>query len=55
MIFFPASALGIGWNWGFIDMSFFHYAKRLDGHIDTVRGIPVRILEDFLEELGYFK
>ena len=40
---------------GFTHRSFFHYAKKLEGHIDTVRGVPVRILEDFLEELGYFK
>ena len=40
---------------GFTHRSFFHYAKKLEGHIDTVRGIPVRILEEFLEKLGYFK
>ncbi len=40
---------------GFVDRSFFHYAKSLKGHIDTVQGVPVRILEDFLEKLGYFK
>ncbi len=40
---------------GFIDRSFFHYTKNLRGSIDTVIGIPVRILEDFLEELGYFE
>ncbi len=39
---------------GFISRAFFNYAKRLDGHINTVRGVPIKILEDFLEEFGYF-
>ncbi|MEI7709363.1 MAG: Maf family protein [bacterium] len=40
---------------GFHDRSSFHYIKRLDGSIDTVIGVPVRILEEFLEKLGYYK
>ncbi|HTE48726.1 MAG TPA: Maf family protein [Candidatus Paceibacterota bacterium] len=39
----------------FNDRSFFHYVKSLEGSIDTVIGVPVRILEDFLQELGYFE
>ena len=38
----------------FSDRSFLHYVKKLEGSIDTVMGVPVRILEDFLEKLGYF-
>ena len=40
---------------GFVDRAFFHYAKKLEGHIDTVQGVPVRIMEEFLEELGYYE
>lgn len=40
---------------GFIDRAFLHYSKRIDGHIDTVKGLPVRLMEKFLEEFGYFK
>ena len=40
---------------GFSDRSFLHYTKSLKGSIDTVIGFPIRILEDFLEELGYYK
>ncbi len=40
---------------GFNDRSFFHYIKGLEGSIDTVIGVPVRILEDFLGQLGYFE
>lgn len=39
----------------FSDRSFLHYVEKLNGSIDTVIGVPVRILEEFLEELGYFK
>ena len=39
---------------GFTDRSFLHYAKSTKGAIDTVQGIPVRILENFLEKLGYY-
>lgn len=39
----------------FNDRSFFHYVKTLEGSIDTVIGVPVRILENFLEELGYYE
>lgn len=38
----------------FSDRSYLHYTKSLEGYIDTVIGIPVRIVEDFLEELGYY-
>jgi len=38
----------------FTDRAFLHYVKELDGSIDTVIGVPVRILEEFLEKLGYF-
>ncbi|OGI73115.1 hypothetical protein A3D42_02220 [Candidatus Nomurabacteria bacterium RIFCSPHIGHO2_02_FULL_41_18] len=40
---------------GFVGRAFFHYAKSTKGAIDTVIGVPVRILEDFLEKLGYYK
>jgi septum formation protein len=40
---------------GFTTRSFFHYTKSLEGSIDTVLGVPVRILEKFLEELVYFE
>ena len=40
---------------GFGDRAFRHYVKKLEGSIDTVIGVPIRILEIFLEELGYFK
>lgn len=40
---------------GFFDRSSFHYTKRIDGSIDTMIGLPVRILEEFLEKLGYYK
>ena len=40
---------------GFVDRAFLHYAKSTKGAIDTVVGVPVRILEDFLEELGYYR
>lgn len=40
---------------GFTARAFFHYAKSLNGSVSTVQGMPVRILEEFLEELGYFK
>lgn len=40
---------------GFIDRAFFHYAKNLNGSVSTVQGVPLRILEEFLEKLGYFK
>ncbi len=40
---------------GFVDRAFLHYAKSTKGAIDTVVGVPVRILENFLEELGYFE
>ncbi len=40
---------------GFVPRAFLHYTKKVEGHIDTVMGIPVRLLEKFLEELGYFK
>ena len=40
---------------GFVRRSFFHYIKNLRGSIDTVLGVPVKILENFLEELGYYK
>lgn len=40
---------------GFTDRSFLNYSKSINGSINTVRGIPVRILENFLEKLGYFK
>ncbi len=40
---------------GFTDRAFLHYVKELDGSIDTVIGVPVRILEKFLEKLGYYK
>lgn len=39
----------------FSDRSFLHYVKTLNGSIDTVIGVPVRILENFLEELGYYE
>jgi septum formation protein len=39
---------------GFIDRAFLHYTKKVDGHIDTVMGVPVRILEEFLEKFHYF-
>jgi len=39
----------------FSDRSFLHYVKNLEGSIDTVIGVPVRILEEFLEELGYYE
>ncbi len=39
----------------FNDRSFLHYVKSLHGSIDTVIGVPVRILEEFLEELGYYR
>ena len=39
----------------FSDRSFLHYVKKLEGSVDTVIGVPVRILENFLEEFGYFK
>ena len=39
---------------GFIDRAFLHYVKELDGSIDTVIGVPIRIMEEFLEEFGYF-
>jgi septum formation protein len=39
----------------FSDRSFLHYVKNLEGSIDNVMGVPVRILEEFLEKLGYFK
>ena len=38
----------------FSDRSFLHYVKKLEGSIDTVIGVPVRILENFLEKLGYY-
>lgn len=40
---------------GFVDRAFLHYAKSTKGAIDTVVGVPVRILENFLEKLGYYK
>ena len=39
----------------FTDRAFLHYVRELDGSIDTVIGVPVRILEDFLVKLGYSK
>ncbi len=39
----------------FSDRSFLHYVKSLEGSIDTVIGVPVRILEEFLEKFGYYK
>jgi septum formation protein len=39
---------------GFIDRAFFHYIKNLEGPIDTVIGLPIRILEKHLEEFGYY-
>lgn len=39
----------------FNDRSFFHYVKIMEGSIDTVIGVPVRILEEFLEKLGYYR
>lgn len=39
----------------FSDRSFLHYVKSLKGSIDTVMGVPVRILENFLEKLGYYE
>ena len=39
----------------FTDRAFLHYIKSLEGSIDTVIGVPVRILEEFLEKLGYFE
>lgn len=40
---------------GFVSRAFFNYATSLKGTINTVRGVPLKILEEFLEELGYFK
>jgi septum formation protein len=40
---------------GFISRAFFNYAKSLKGSVNTVGGVPVKILEEFLEKLGYFK
>lgn len=40
---------------GFTNRAFLHYVRELDGSIDTVMGVPVRILEEFLEKLGYYK
>ncbi|MES2023804.1 MAG: Maf family protein [Patescibacteria group bacterium] len=40
---------------GFHSRAFLHYAKKVEGSIDTVVGVPLRILENFLEELGYFE
>ncbi len=39
----------------FNSRSFFHYAKNVKGSIDSVLGAPVRILEEFLEKLGYYR
>jgi septum formation protein len=39
----------------FPDRSFLSYVKKLDGSVDTVLGLPIRILENFLEELGYYE
>ncbi len=40
---------------GFTDRSFLHYTKKVEGSIDTIVGVPLRILEQFLEELGYYE
>ena len=40
---------------GFVGRAYLHYAKSTKGAIDTVVGLPVRILEEFLEKLGYYK
>ncbi len=40
---------------GFVDRAYLHYAKSTDGAVGTVRGLPIRILEEFLEKLGYYK
>lgn len=40
---------------GFSNRSFLHYMEKLEGSIDTVIGLPLRILEKYLEELGYYK
>lgn len=39
----------------FSDRSYRHYTKSFEGSIDTIIGLPIRILEEFLEKLGYFK
>lgn len=39
----------------FSHRSFLHYVKSLEGSIDTTLGVPVRILENFLEKLGYYQ
>jgi septum formation protein len=39
----------------FGDRSFLHYVKSLEGSIDTVIGVPVRIMEEFLKKLGYYE
>ncbi len=40
---------------GFTSRAFFNYAKSLKGSVNTVGGVPLKILEEFLEKLGYFK
>ncbi len=40
---------------GFTAQAFFHYAKTINGSVSTIQGMPIRILEEFLEKLGYYK
>ncbi len=40
---------------GFIDRAFYNYTRSFKGTVNTVRGIPIQILEKFLKEFEYFK
>lgn len=40
---------------GFTAQAFFHYAKSINGSVSTIQGMPIRIVEGFLEKLRYYK